>query len=621
MKHPKHPLFAAMLAAAALLATGGCNLGEPIRTSGPTEVEGLTGTLVAPNGSPAAGAWVKVYAAPATGLAKGAVGTVSTATFGPAVDSIQTNASGSFSLKGLGDGTYNVAAFGQRNDTTLALFLRGVIVVGDTDLGVDTLRVSGDLLVRLSAGGNPLAGALCFVAASPWSAVSDAQGDCKLLGVPPGEFRISVSYSGDIVIDVGDITMSSGGSDSVSVPLPPAGAPQAPVQLFPGPNDFNVTLIPNMSWNRIHNAGSYTLLLSTDSSFSTGVLTYEVPQPALMDTLPLDTLVWKQTDSLQQGTTYYWKVRASNSAGSSLYSPIRRFTTRLINPPPTVPVPFIPVHGATGVSTTPTLVWNAVPGAIAYHVQLSTDSAFLTGVWISDSTSTPDTSHVVASLAQGATYFWRVRALSPAPGGWSNTRHFTTGGILLSPAQVLPAPGATVYYGNVLIRWRAVSDAAKYRLQVAEDSAFTTLALDTSSTDTSVVTGFPPPGTTYYWRVRSENGSGQGSYSVTRKFSTTTTHPDSMLGMPTLLIPSYGDTNVARPATLSWEALQGATGYQVQVATDSAFTSGLQHDTLVTGTSTTVQLSSGTWYFWRVRGTANGQAPPWAAWSVFRTTP
>src|SRR5690606_16445018 len=62
-RHVK-PVFAAILAIAAFL-TASCDLGEPIRTSGPTEVEGLTGTLVTPSGAPAAGAWVKAYAAPA----------------------------------------------------------------------------------------------------------------------------------------------------------------------------------------------------------------------------------------------------------------------------------------------------------------------------------------------------------------------------------------------------------------------------------------------------------------------------------------------------------------------------------------------------------------------------
>ncbi|HEX2612400.1 MAG TPA: hypothetical protein VHO02_02255, partial [Fibrobacteria bacterium] len=59
-----HRITAAAFAAIALLALSSCDLGTPIKAS-PTEVEGLTGTLVGPNGAPVSGAWVKVY--PASG--------------------------------------------------------------------------------------------------------------------------------------------------------------------------------------------------------------------------------------------------------------------------------------------------------------------------------------------------------------------------------------------------------------------------------------------------------------------------------------------------------------------------------------------------------------------------
>lgn len=610
-RHVK-PVFAAILAIAAFL-TASCDLGEPIRTSGPTEVEGLTGTLVTPSGAPAAGAWVKAYAAPANALGKGAAWTTTGAVSGPALDSVQTGSDGSFNLAELGDGVYNLAARARWNDTTLALFLRDIVVSGRTPLGVDTLKVSGEFVVRLSAGGEPLAGALCFIAGSPWSTVSDAEGNCIFTEVPPGEFRVSVSYSGSVAVDVGDVSVPPGGEDpdTLSVPLP-EDTPNAPGQRFPGHGATGVTLIPNISWTRVADAAFYTLLLSTDSTFATGTVTYGVPQPALPDTVLPDTLVWRQTDSLQENTTYFWKVRAVNGAGESPYSPVRRFTTRLIDPPPTMPLLVIPTQGATGTSTSPILAWTAVPGAAHYQVQVATDSAFLSGMRINDSAGA-DTTFVAAALNEGTTYFWRVRGLS---GSWSSTRHFTTGGVLLAPVQILPGPGAIVNYGATVLRWGAVSDATHYRLQLAKDATFALPVLDTVMADTSRLLSLEE-GTTYFWRVRSENASGQGAFTATRQF-TTTTFADSLNSGLQLFFPAYGQTEVPTPTLLVWSRVGGATGYQIQLATDSVFTAGLR-DTVVADTSTTVSLAGGTWYFWRVRVVANGQTPGWRALSAFST--
>lgn len=85
-----------------------------------------------------------------------------------------------------------------------------------------------------------------------------------------------------------------------------------------------------------------------------------------------------------------------------------------------------PANGATGVSQTPTLTWQAAAGAATYEVQLSTSSTF--GTTIVNATGVTGTSYLVSSsLAANTVHYWRVRAVSPCgTGSYSSVFSFTT---------------------------------------------------------------------------------------------------------------------------------------------------------------------------------------------------
>lgn len=85
-----------------------------------------------------------------------------------------------------------------------------------------------------------------------------------------------------------------------------------------------------------------------------------------------------------------------------------------------------PTNGATGVSQTPTLTWNAVADAATYDVQVSTVSNFATTVV--NATGVTGTSYNVSPpLATNTTYYWRTRAInSCGTGAWASAFSFTT---------------------------------------------------------------------------------------------------------------------------------------------------------------------------------------------------
>ncbi|MBT9394000.1 proprotein convertase P-domain-containing protein [Hymenobacter sp. NST-14] len=89
---------------------------------------------------------------------------------------------------------------------------------------------------------------------------------------------------------------------------------------------------------------------------------------------------------------------------------------------------------------------------------------------------------------------------------------------------------------------------------------------------------------------------------------------------PALTAPTAGTTTGLRPR-LTWSAVANATGYEVQLATNAAFTAGLQTSSNVPGTSFTPlrELLPATTYYGRVRALSACGAGPYSAVVSFLT--
>lgn len=93
---------------------------------------------------------------------------------------------------------------------------------------------------------------------------------------------------------------------------------------------------------------------------------------------------------------------------------------------------------------------------------------------------------------------------------------------------------------------------------------------------------------------------------------------------PTTIRPSYAvhDTSLANTDTLSWNAAttgSGTTTYQVQIASNLAFSTIVKTLSGVAGTSTTTRLGLSTKYYWRVQALDNLVPGPYSAIDSFRT--
>jgi hypothetical protein len=318
---------------------------------------------------------------------------------------------------------------------------------------------------------------------------------------------------------------------------------------------------------------------------------------------------------LSYNTQYYWRVRATNVGGSGPFSPAFMFTT--IVAPPGAPTLISPANNASGVGTTPTLVWSVSVGATRYRLQLSTSSTF--NSTILDDTTLTTLSRQVGPLSNNTTYYWRVSATNDGgTSSFSTAFSFTT--ILAAPSAPSlssPANSATGVSVSPTLTWIASADAVSYTVQVSTSSGFSPIvATQSGITGTSYGVAGLSNNTQYYWRVSATNAGGTSSYSAAFSFTTIVTAPAA----PTLASPSNGSVNVQINPTLSWNSSSGATSYSLQVSTGSGFASFVVNQSGITGASfNVVGLSNNTQYYWRVSAANAGGSSAFSAPFSFTT--
>jgi len=211
-----------------------------------------------------------------------------------------------------------------------------------------------------------------------------------------------------------------------------------------------------------------------------------------------------------------------------------------------------------------------------------------------------------------------------------------------APAVIAPAANASVDK-SVDFSWKAVSGSEiKYDLQVDYTADFNSNILDqtgqyassaayTATSATQINSVALDSGKTYYWRVRSvklvgTGASDQKEYMVSKwsdpvQFTTKmASSASSAIDVVGRISPANGSTGIATNATLGWGTVDTATGYNVVIATDSAFTNVFDQATGLTVAvyMPTKAFTPATTYFWKVQAVNGTNAGNWIA-SSFTT--
>jgi|GEM_PF-1429116 len=188
--------------------------------------------------------------------------------------------------------------------------------------------------------------------------------------------------------------------------------PAAPVLSAPVSGATDVAIAPALTWNPVSAATSYSVQLSTVSSFATTI----VNQTGIPSTS-------YTASGLSNNSTYFWRVNATNANGAGNWSSPGHFTTVA----GTIPCPIVlwwPSNSATGVVINPSLTWSEVPEALSYAVQISIVSDFATT--IIHQTGITTSSYEANILANNTTYYWRVNVTNAnGTSGWSSVFKFT----------------------------------------------------------------------------------------------------------------------------------------------------------------------------------------------------
>ncbi len=300
----------ALICFSAILLLIGCNF---LSSGGGTEGEGLSGQTVTPDGKPAANVLMRVFYADTTGdkdLNKNQDQASGKDDSNAAVDSVLTDSKGRFRFSNLKDGLYNVEGTQEKGDGNRVVLISGVHLKGNLDLGVDTLRASGTILIRAQSDGVPLEGTDCYVPGTSYIAISDDSGTCAITGVPPGIFQVRLRHEGLVSRTSGYLQVQSGvitNMGTLVLVADPDLEPPPPKQVFAQYDSLSGTV--TVTWKRVQvvDLAGYVVYKREDIFSTPERLTNKVIQ----DSVYKDVL--KTTDT---SAHFLYQVRAQDYNGN-----------------------------------------------------------------------------------------------------------------------------------------------------------------------------------------------------------------------------------------------------------------------------------------------------------------
>ena len=320
----------------------------------------------------------------------------------------------------------------------------------------------------------------------------------------------------------------------------------------------------DLSWNAVADATSYKIERSPDNTAWTAL----APSPALTGA----SITYANT-ALTAGSTYYYRISAINSVGTSVASTVLH----------TLTVPGAPTLTATASSVSQVnLSWTAPTSATSYVLQDSTDGG---NTWTSLVTQAT-LSYSNTNLAADSSYKYRVTAID-ATGSSVTSAVATALTLPVAPTGLTVTPVSPTV---IDLSWNAKGDATNYKIERSPDNtAWTALAPSPALTGTSstyVDTGLTA-GNTYYYRISTIGPSGTSS-------PATAMHAQTYSNAPTLA----GKIISASEIDLSWNAPASATSYKLESSRDGSSWTTLNSPTTTSYNNT--NLMADTTYYYRV---------------------
>jgi hypothetical protein len=371
---------------------------------------------------------------------------------------------------------------------------------------------------------------------------------------------------------VGASPWRTGGNGCTIVPPPPPPSMTIPMT--------SVTGSYTVSWSSSSGATSYTLQEDTVATFTNPSTLYNGTSRSYFV-------------SGKTSGTYYYRVNATNGAGSSTWTVGANGCT-IVPPlaPSSITVP------ATSGSGNYTVSWGSSSGAVSYTLEEDTSATFTAPTAVYNGTSR---TFSVTGRTTG-TYYYRACANN---GAGSSPWMVGANGCVVTlppPAPVSITIPATSVTGNYAISWGAAPTALTYELQEATNTSFSSAtSIYNGANLTFNVTGKTTG--TFYYRVRAANSGGNGVWRTgSNGCQIVPPSPPA-----TLTVPANSATG---SYTISWTASTGALSYDLEESTNAGFSGAT---TVYTGLSITYNVTgnaNGTFYY-RVRATNQAGNSGW----------
>lgn len=237
---------------------------------------------------------------------------------------------------------------------------------------------------------------------------------------------------------------------------------------------------------------------------------------------------------LYSGNQYSWQVRAIDGLQTSGWSIPATFQTYPgAGIGPDIPIPSWPIGGTTVNTNKPILNWymNSLITGIVFDMRYSRYPDMSNSTVFTDLTTTSfDFDTYVpapAPLVTGTQYYWQVRAKDNFGilSAWSAIATFTTLASNMPVAPVFGTPyGIELSASNINFSWylpTLPSTNLTYEFEVADNPDMSNPLVVSGIASSDIVLNTLVNNKTYYWRVRSKDGSGNYSaFSPEAKFTT-----------------------------------------------------------------------------------------------------
>jgi predicted phage tail protein len=353
---------------------------------------------------------------------------------------------------------------------------------------------------------------------------------------------------------------------------------------------------------------------------------------------------WTVTPPLVTEYRYYWRVKARDNAlgpngengNEGQWSAVRSF--RLDVKPPSVPSPSSPSPEACTENLTVRFEWARAyddydnpndpwsSGVAYYVIQVAGDRSFSSPLL---ETTVPDNSCLLTLPAYGR-YYWRVRAVDAVghAGDWSENRPFHVGRWLsletwTSSTQNVPlgwlelegwsGTASTVVSWGRLEEWSMTLAFPASWGRLEEWSM--TLAFPASwGTLEGWTVGVPAPASWLSLEGWSGTASTVVSWGTLEGWSGTVGAP---VPPPVLISPPDRSGYAGVTVTFTWDNLQPADSYHIQIDDEDTFSPPLVADNILSTKSLTYDLPGTGTYYWKVRMSRTGAWSEWSAvWRV-----